>query len=160
MPLSCWLSFAALDEEQMLIAASERGPSCSEDEDDADLPASAVFAHAESDSELTAMLARAAARLDSERSRLGTAQHGKRLDPAPCLSSQRCMKNFGSMEANYCLVWRVVCLFKKFFSLSLPLMVEQAGDSWGFPRLSGQLWCMPAKCCHLVGSPTTPVQSR
>lgn len=49
VPLSCWLSFATLDEEQMSIAASERGPLCSEDEDDADLPASAVFAHAESD---------------------------------------------------------------------------------------------------------------
>lgn len=48
-------SFGALDEYQMSIAASERGLLSSGH--DAELPSSVEFAHAESDSQLTAMLA-------------------------------------------------------------------------------------------------------
>lgn len=58
------MSFSALGEDYMSIAASERGLLFSEEEDDAEFPASAVFAHAESSSELTVVLAQAAARSD------------------------------------------------------------------------------------------------
>lgn len=57
--------FGSPDEDQMLIAASVRGLSSSGEEDDAELPAFAVFVHAELDSEMTAMLARAATHSDS-----------------------------------------------------------------------------------------------
>lgn len=51
----------------MLITAVERGLLCFGDEDDAELPTSAMFAYAELDSELVAMLSWDAAHLISLR---------------------------------------------------------------------------------------------
>ncbi len=59
------VSFGALIEDQMSIAASGDGQSSSEDEDSAELPSSGVAAAAESDPELTPVLSRAAARCTS-----------------------------------------------------------------------------------------------
>ncbi len=56
------VSFGALIEDQMSIAASGDGQSSSEDEDSAWLPPSGVAAAAESDPELTAVLSWATAR--------------------------------------------------------------------------------------------------
>lgn len=50
-------SIGALDEDQMVIGASERGLLSFGEEDAEELPSSGVFAHAESDTGLTAMLA-------------------------------------------------------------------------------------------------------
>lgn len=51
------VSFGTPDEDQMSIAALKSGLLSSEEKDEAELPPSGVIAHAESDSELTAMLA-------------------------------------------------------------------------------------------------------
>ncbi len=56
------VSFGAPIEDQMSIAASVDGQSSSEDEDSAKLHPSGVAAAAEPDTELTAVLSRAAAR--------------------------------------------------------------------------------------------------
>ena len=60
------VSFGAPPEDQMSIAASGDGLSASEDEDSAGLPPSGVVATAESDLELSAMLARAAVSIGLE----------------------------------------------------------------------------------------------
>ncbi|CAM4735062.1 unnamed protein product [Leuciscus chuanchicus] len=126
------LSFGTPDEDQISIAASESGLLTSGEDDEAELPPSGVVAHTKSDSELTAILARAATGIRLE------------WNPPPChvppqyLFFQKCTRRFRSC-GRHLLLPKAALLPPP---LSLPSMAWLPRVTWTFHRWNMQLRCI------------------
>lgn len=121
----------------MSIAASERRLLSSGH--DAELPSSVVFAHAESDSELTAMFARTAACIRLFLRDRIEVRHLKAPCPTPMPFFPEVHEKLWQYEGKF-----VPKSASKVFPLSLSSTVGKCGGLRGFPRWSAQFLCIYA----------------